>query len=141
MKYQLVYPMTFYFLYVFGLGIYSFIQRFKAMKSGELTPKYFKTYKDKSLLPERLLRLERHLDNQFQLPVYFYIVLVAYMVIGPVDGLTLFAAWFFVALRLVHSYIHLGKNHLPTRAAVFFTGVAVVALLWIRLAFFTCNQS
>jgi hypothetical protein len=43
-------------------------------------------------------------------------------------------AWLFVALRAIHSAIHLTYNRVPQRAIVFGVSNSVLVLLWIQVA-------
>jgi len=72
-------------------------------------------------------------DNQFQLPVLFYVaaLLALHLGPGPVEaGL----AWLFVASRVVHAAIFVTSNHVVRRFAAFTVGFCVLGLLWIALA-------
>ena len=134
---MLLYPMAFYVFYVFFLFTYIFKRRLKAVKTGELDYRYYKNYADKKSVPGHLMVLERHIDNQFQLPMIFLISCLAHLVFGQISVLTLILAWLFVISRLLHSYIHLGKNNVYNRAKVFGFGALVVVLLWVELVYKT----
>lgn len=132
MKYQLIYPIAFYVFYMAALGIFNLWIRIQAVKTRQVSPKYFKTYLGDTL-PERIQVVERHYDNQFQLPLLFFITIAVHLTIGRADYSTLAMAWAFVASRLIHSWIHLGSNYLPKRAAAFALGWVLIILLWIQL--------
>jgi len=64
--------------------------------------------------------------------VLFYVVSLAFYVTHAVDGPTLGLAWVFVALRLLHSAVHLTFNHVGARFAAFAASNLVLLAMWIR---------
>lgn len=136
MKIQLVFPMAFYALYMGCLGIIVFWSRYKAIKGGEVSPKYYKAHSGEKPPSERLIIIGRHYDNQFQVPMLFFIVCSLHMVLGLANLFTLVLAWLFVVARLLHTRIHLGTNFIPYRAGTFMLSWLVVLLLWAQLVYF-----
>ena len=134
MTHQLVYPITFYVCALFGLLIWNFFKRVNAVKTKRVSGKYFKTYSDKTSMSEDLIILERHVDNQFQLPVIFMVTCTAYMALDKANSITVILAWAFVFLRLGHSYIHLGSNNVYLRASIYALGWMPVLTMWLTLA-------
>jgi len=74
--------------------------------------------------------------NLFELPVLFYFAIAIAVAAGVRDPWVLGLAWSFVALRIAHSAIQCGYNKVMHRFQVFIGGVLVLALLWIRLAWY-----
>jgi len=73
----------------------------------------------------------RNYMNLLEIPVLFY---VACLVLYAVSGVTQSAvvlAWSYVALRVVHSAIHLTYNNVIHRVSVFAISNAVLAALWV----------
>jgi hypothetical protein len=52
-----------------------------------------------------------------------------------IDQPALLLAWGFVALRFVHTAVHLTYNHVVHRLVLFAAGNVVLASLWVRLFF------
>jgi hypothetical protein len=48
--------------------------------------------------------------------------------------LLLTLAWVFVALRLIHAYIHMTSNIVLLRGRVYGAGVAVLIAMWVIFA-------
>jgi hypothetical protein len=42
-------------------------------------------------------------------------------------------AWFFVASRCVHAFIHVTSNHVPRRFFAYAAGVFIMAIFWLEL--------
>lgn len=84
--------------------------------------------------PERARQVANAVDNQFQLPLLFYLACIVSIVLGP-TWFDLLFAWAFVASRYVHSAIHITDNNVVRRFSAFTAGLAVLTLFWIALAF------
>lgn len=134
MKNLIVLPMAFYVLYVFCLLLINFRRRVKAVKAKEIRMSYFTTYTGE--VPEAVHVASRHFDNQFQVPVYFFIGCTAHLVIGQVNIFTLIVAWAFVASRIAHSFVHLGSNNVMYRMRTYALGWTLTFLLWGQLVMF-----
>lgn len=74
--------------------------------------------------------------NLFELPVLFYFGIALAAAAGVSDPYVLVLAWTFVGLRIAHSAIQCSYNKVMHRFRVFLAGMAVLALLWIRLAWY-----
>jgi hypothetical protein len=81
--------------------------------------------------PERGLQIGNAFDNQFQLPVLFYVLTILAVVSRQADLLFVVLAWVFVFARVVHAAIHTGSNRLSSRFAAYLCGVIVLAAMWI----------
>src|SRR5688572_23030436 len=69
--------------------------------------------------PDDARKMSNNFDNQFQIPVLFYIVciLATFMeTAGP--GVTALA-WFFVVMRVAHTAVHVTSNYVPLRFAFY----------------------
>ena len=90
---------------------------------------------ERTAYPLRARLLSNNFDNQFQLPVLFYVAVMLVLWTGSVCWVELILAWLFVALRYVHAAIHVTTNTLLQRFAVYTAGLAVLAALWLLLVF------
>ena len=84
--------------------------------------------------PAYVIQASRNLTNLFDFPLLFYVVCTLSYLAAIVDDTQLYLAWSFVALRAIHSIIHLSYNVVMHRLGVFLTSVAVLVVLWVRLA-------
>jgi hypothetical protein len=110
------------------------IRRFRAAFAGHVGAGDFK-YGESARVPLETTIPNRNYMNLLELPMLFYVVCVLNYVTSPtVSALTLSLAWLYVALRAVHSAIHLTYNNVMHRLGVFATSNFVLAALWI--AFF-----
>jgi hypothetical protein len=84
--------------------------------------------------PECALKVGNSFDNQFQLPVLFYLLTILAFVTQKAGLAFLLLAWAFVISRLVHAYIHTGSNAMQQRFYAYVAGTAVLSLMWIAFA-------
>jgi hypothetical protein len=76
----------------------------------------------------------RNFMNLLELPMLFYVVCLLLYVTGGSSAPTIALAWAYVALRVVHSAIHLSYNRVIHRLAAFALGNVVLVLLWLAAA-------
>jgi hypothetical protein len=103
--------------------------RFAAVGAGEVTPKELK--RDWTSWPERPTQIASSFHNQFELPVLFYVVVLAALITTQADYLFVILSWFFVVARLIHAYVHTGKNDIRRRFQAFFLGAILLIILWL----------
>jgi hypothetical protein len=133
-KHPLFFPMFFYIFYMFFLLLKNFKIRVKAIENGEISKTYFKLYTG-SELPLEVDVMGRHLNNQFQLPLVFFVTCLTLLNLQVSPIVSTILASLFVLSRLFHSYIHLGSNHILHRAKVYALGWIFILLMWL-FAFF-----
>lgn len=83
--------------------------------------------------PEREWAVGNAVDNQFQLPMLFYVGSVLAIVFGA-TLIEVVLAFLFVVLRYVHAFIHITDNHVIRRFSVYTAGLVVLCLFWLDLA-------
>lgn len=89
---------------------------------------------DQTAWPVPARQISNSVMSQFELPVLFFVgVLFAYN-FGAADWISAIIAWLFVVLRIVHAFIHTGKNVVMQRFGVFLGGFIAVIALWIYVA-------
>jgi hypothetical protein len=79
--------------------------------------------------PESVVKINNNIRNQFEVPVLFYVTCLALAAAPTVPAAAVVIAWTFVASRVVHAYVHIYPNHVPTRRRVFMVGWLMVLLL------------
>lgn len=84
--------------------------------------------------PERIAKIGNSFNNQFQLPVLFYVAVILAYVSRAADLLFVTLSWVFVATRLAHAYIHVSSNRVSRRFYAFAVGFAVLVVMWIIVA-------
>jgi hypothetical protein len=127
---SLIYPMFAMVLLTFGVLLTLFRTRVRFVREGAVDAAYFKTYQE-GAEPEASAKLARHFVNLFEAPTLFYVACLAAIVTGQSTALLNALAWLYVALRVLHTYIHTGSNRLNHRIAAYFSSWAVLLALWV----------
>lgn len=107
------------------------LRRVLAVRTGRLHVTAFRLG-ESAEVPEELALPNRNLMNLLEMPVLFYVVCIAFYVTGRVNQGVIVLGWSYVALRLVHSAIHLTTNRVSRRFAVFAASNIVLVFMWIR---------
>ena len=69
-------------------------------------------------------------NNQFQLPLLFYVLVVLALFLRKADLLFVVMSWIFVVSRIVHAGVHITSNNVSQRFAAYTVGMAVLLLMW-----------
>ena len=117
-------------LVLFALGIL----RVGGIATGRFAQTYYTLFREgDDQEPDIVRAIARNYHNLLELPVLFYAgCLLAYaadLVSQPLVTL----AWVFVALRLVHTMIHVTYNRLGHRMTAFVTSFFVLLGFWVVL--------
>ena len=107
--------------------------RFRAGYAGRVKVKDFR-YGESANVPADVSLPNRNLMNLLETPLLFYVVCIALFVTGTVDSVALWLAWAYVALRAVHSLIHLTYNNVYHRLGAYAASIALLLALWVRFA-------
>jgi hypothetical protein len=73
-------------------------------------------------------------NNQLQLPVLFYVLVILAWITRKADLLFVVMSWIFVISRIAHAWIHTSTNYVPNRFYAFAVGVFVLVLMWVIFA-------
>ncbi|MGL4489347.1 MAG: MAPEG family protein [Rhizobiaceae bacterium] len=112
----------------FAIYILVSIRRVGAIKSGAAKPS---DYRVPIIEPEASASAIRSLNNQFELPILFYVCCLTLHALGSVTSLALGLAWVFVFSRLAHAFVHVTSNRLKYRRPLFIVGFLVVVAMWV----------
>jgi hypothetical protein len=84
--------------------------------------------------PERILKVGNSFQNQLELPVLFYALVILAIIARKADLLFVILSWVFVASRFVHALVHTGANAVRLRGAAFGIGLIILIVMWIIFA-------
>lgn len=126
---------------LFALAALTFIvlllvpyRRFRAAFARKVTAHDFKLGESVNV-PSDVRIPNRNLINLLETPVLFYVIGLMFYVTGHTNSITLCLAWSYVALRIVHSLIHLTYNRIYHRLIAFAASCLVLIALWLQLFF------
>jgi len=109
-------------------------RRVRAAKAGRIRVDYYKLYSGEPE-PDDLRAVSRNVSNLLEFPVLFYIAALIVFLLQRVDTIYLVLAWAYVALRVLHSIIHVTYNKVVHRFRAFILSFLVLVGLWVRLGF------
>ncbi len=69
--------------------------------------------------------------NLFEMPVLFYALCAMALALNHATPMLAALAWVYVALRVLHSWIHCTYNKVMHRLAAFASSAAVLAVMWV----------
>jgi hypothetical protein len=84
--------------------------------------------------PEQIQKVGNSFENQLELPLLFYVVVILFDVAHVASLLSVILSWVFVATRFVHAYIHTGSNKVTIRGPAYGLGLFVLIAMWVILA-------
>ena len=105
-------------------------RRFRAVFARQVSADDFKLG-ESPRVPPHVALANRNYMNLLELPVLFYIACLMYYVAGRLDQAALTVAWVYVALRAVHSIIHVSYNNVVHRLIAFAVSNFVLAAFWV----------
>ncbi len=82
--------------------------------------------------PEREKQVSNAVDNQFQLPLLFYVACGLALALGP-TWFDLGLAWAFVVSRYLHAAIHITDNNVIRRFWAYTVGLGILTVFWLVL--------
>lgn len=109
------------------------LRRFQAAAAGRVTAQDFK-FGESAAVPGEVSIPNRNYMNLLELPVLFYVAALMFVTAGRVTGVALALAWAYVALRGLHSLVHLTYNKVFHRLTLFALSNVVLGAFWV--AFF-----
>ena len=104
--------------------------RFRAVLTGRVTADDFKLG-ESARVPADVAVTNRNFMNLLELPMLFYVAGLMYYVADRLDTPALALAWAYVALRALHSAIHLSYNNVIHRLSAYALSNLVLAAFWV----------
>ena len=118
-------------LLTLGILVWMGFERVPRVARGEIAVKDIAV--ERQGYPLRARLLSNNFDNQFQLPVLFYVAALLLLWSGGAGWAELALAWLFVALRYGHAAVHVTTNRVYRRFFTYTAGLVVLAVLWVWL--------
>jgi hypothetical protein len=130
----ILYPVVAMLLLVVVVMTLMLRERIAEMKSRRIHPQKVASSSQMSAVLQNT-RAADHYKNLFEFPVFFYVLCLALLATQRVSTGFVWAAWAYVALRVVHSFIHLGYNQVMHRFQVFIVSSTLLLGMWLVFAF------
>ena len=116
----------------FGLLLWLAPLRVRALDAKEVTPQQIAL--GQRAWPARVQQIANCFDNQFQLPILFYVLVILAIIARKDDLLFVVMSWLFVFSRCAHAFIHTGSNVVRVRGRFYGLGLLILLLMWIIFA-------
>ena len=126
---QILYPVFAMFLLTGAVLLRLASLRLGAVQSRELTLDYYTTFQNGEE-PAHIRVVTRNFLNLFEVPVLFYVVVILVYVTHQVNPWLVGCAWAYVALRCLHTFIHLTSNTVNVRFSIYFASNVVLLAMW-----------
>jgi hypothetical protein len=110
------------------------LARARSARRREIVIDDFK-YGESPAVPPAVSIPNRNYMNLLELPMLFYVVCIVLYLTAGSSTTTTALAWAFVALRVVHSLIHLTYNRVVHRLTAFTASNVALVMLWVPAGF------
>ena len=113
----------------FFLMVWMARARFAAVRKGQVSTSQLQN--EWTSWPERPTQIAAAFHNQFQMPVLFYVLVLIAIFTTQADLVFVVLSWLFVVMRVVHAYVHTGRNDLRQRFRAFLVGALILMVMWL----------
>ena len=122
-------PLFVQVLLTFAVGFWLAGVRTPALRRGEVRPADIALREPN--WPKHALQIGNSYQNQFELPVLFYVLTILAVMTRHADLVFVLLSWVFVVTRVLHALVHVTSNDLRQRGALFGVGALVIAIMWL----------
>jgi hypothetical protein len=105
--------------------------RIRAVRAGRVRRGAFRLGESPDV-PADVTVWNRNLMNLLEMPLLFYVVSIAFYVTHHVTPRVMTLAWIYLALRLLHSLVHVTSNHILVRLIAYAASNFVLLFIWIH---------
>jgi hypothetical protein len=103
--------------------------RYRAVLQDNLPIGYFEHNRG-AKPPAYMMQADQNFTNLYETPVLFYAGVILIYVLNMTNLFSLTMSWAYVGSRIMHSYVHMGPNHVAIRRNSFLAGIAILGVLW-----------
>lgn len=127
----ILYPMFAMVALTFIVLLTTAAYRINLIRRRQVSLGYYRTFAGDVKLPQRFDQFTNNFNNLTQMPVLFYAVCAVNLALAINDSTCVMLAWLFVALRAVHSFVHMTYNNVNHRFGVFVLSNISLLALWL----------
>ena len=128
---DIIYPVLCLVMLTFFMMAATGITRLISVRRRQVHPRYY-VLMSGDTPPDYVQKVGRNMANLLEVPVLFYLLAVLVILFEINNQLLVDLAWLYVALRLVHSIIHISYNNVPHRFIVFVLSVVTLMIMWFQ---------
>ncbi len=119
--------------WTFCIVLLTAFRRLRAGFDGSVSPREY-VMGESSKVPPAVSLPNRNSMNLMELPLLFYLAVLLAHLTATATPLLVGLAWVYVALRIVHSLIHITYNRVFHRFVSFASSTFVLIVIWMLLA-------
>ena len=127
----IIYPVFCLVMLTFFMMAATGITRLISVRRRQVHPRYY-VLMSGDTPPDYVQKVGRNMANLLEVPVLFYLLAVLVILFEINNQLLVDLAWLYVALRLLHSIIHISYNNVPHRFIVFVLSVVTLMIMWFQ---------
>ena len=131
-QFQIICAMGAMMLLVFIVTVAMLRERIIEMRTRRIHPSKVASSTKMNAVLENTRAADNY-KNLSEMPVLFYAFCAVLMFTHSVTTPMVIAAWMYVALRYVHSFIHITYNHVMHRFYVFAASMVLMGGMWVSL--------
>jgi hypothetical protein len=128
---DIIYPIFTLVMFTFVISAAVGGSRLLSVRRREINPRYYALMSGDTP-PDYVQKLGRNYANLLEMPVLFYLLGALVVALGINHQMLTSGAWLYVALRFVHSGIHITYNNSIHRLIVFVLSVLCLLAMWIQ---------
>ena len=110
-----------------------YVDRIRELRQRRIDPQALATSASAGQTMQRV-QASDNFKNLFEVPVLFYALCAVLVSTQQVSAFFVIGAWVYVALRCLHSFIHLTYNRVMHRFAVYVLSTVILFVLWAVFA-------
>lgn len=129
---EIIYPIFAQVLLTFAVGFSLGVARLISIRKGQVNQTYFRLMSGDQA-PDYVVKLSRNFSNLFEVPLLFYVLGILALVLQLNSPWLHGLAWAFVALRFLHTMVHVTYNKPKHRFYCFLLSVLVLLAMWVQV--------
>jgi len=129
---QILLPVLVQVALTFLLLFWQAMLRAQSLQSGEVSIRNVAL--NEPNWPTKPTQVANCFNNQFQLPILFFVVVILAQMQGVADWVMVILAWVFAVSRLAHAYIHTTSNRFAIRFRLYTVGFSSLLGMWVWFA-------
>ena len=129
----MLYPMIFLIIWTLLICCALGALRFIAVQKRQVNPKLYLVMSGYDE-PTYLKKISRHYNNLLEQPILFYLACVLAISLNLESDTLVYLGWGYLASRLLHSAIHMGRNNALHRMGIFTISMLILLAIWIQVA-------
>lgn len=130
----ILWPTVLLVSHIYAVWFYMYVTRISFIRAHPPQPGDFSTSLGFMRYTEPVEMPANNLRNLFEMPVLYFALIPLLLIAGAVTGAQIALAWGYLALRAVHSVIHIARGPIMARFGVYVASCVVLLMMWIGFA-------